>query len=114
MVNKIVHILLDNIGVGRGTHDQIGTAELVERLGLILLRSVDVNVSTEFLGEILLRIGGRKRDSLETGFGSELDTQMADIWKSQVFRFREKFARCPVRNAYPRPPRPWMATTAPG
>jgi len=68
---------LDNIGVGRGTHDQIGTAELVERLGLILLRSVDVYVSTEFLGEILLRVGGRKGDSLETGFGSELDTQMA-------------------------------------
>lgn len=114
MVNRIVHILLDDIGVGRSTHDQIGTSELVERLGLILLRSVDVNVSTELLGEILLRVGGRKGDGLETGFGSELDTQMADIWKPQVFRFREKFARCPVRNAYPRPPRPWMATTAPG
>lgn len=75
-------LLLDNLGIRRGTHNEIRPTKLGKRLRLILLGSIDVDVSTELLGKVSLQIGGRESDGLEPALGCELDAQVAETTES--------------------------------
>jgi len=58
--------LVDDLGARSSAHDQIGSPELGKSFSLILLGTIDVNISTELSGELLLRIGRREGNDLES------------------------------------------------
>lgn len=113
MMNRHIRLsdsLLDDLGGRSSANDQISSSELGQRLGLILLRAIDVNVSSKFLGQVLLGVRGREGNSLPTRLVCELNGQMTIVYVGLDKMYGFDVVMC----TDPRPPRPWIATTAPG
>jgi hypothetical protein len=79
--SESVDKLVDDLALRRRADDDLSSSELLERLSLVLLASVYVVLSTEFLREVLLGVGGGKGDDVEAHLAGELEGEVAELEK---------------------------------